>query len=63
MKRSSMVVAKRTKRFAHRILETQKLVKRRKLQHAEMNWTILALENLPEKDSRGPKASRSALSK
>ena len=35
----------------HRALEAQKLVKRLKLQHAEMNRTIVALENLPAKDS------------
>jgi len=48
---------------AHRALETQKLVKRLKLQHAEMQRTILALEDLPEKDSRGPKSSRRTRSK
>jgi transcriptional regulator with XRE-family HTH domain len=32
---------------AHRELEAQKLLKRLKLQHAEMNRTILALEDLP----------------
>ena len=51
------------KETAHRVLETRKLLKRLKLQHAEMNRTILALENLPEKGSRGPKPSRTTLSK
>ena len=38
----------------HRALEAQKLVKRLKLQHAEMNRTIVALENLPAKDNSRP---------
>jgi transcriptional regulator with XRE-family HTH domain len=42
----------------HRALETQKLVKRLKLQHAEMSRTILALENLPGSANRRTKASR-----
>jgi transcriptional regulator with XRE-family HTH domain len=46
------------KAAVHRVLETQKLVKRLKLQHAEMNRTISALENLPENDSRRTKTSR-----
>jgi len=46
------------KEAVHRALEAQKLVKRLKLQHAEMNRTILALENLPDNDSRRPNASR-----
>ena len=37
---------------AHRALEAQKLVKRLKVQHAEMSRTILALENLPAKGRR-----------
>jgi len=37
------------KEAAHRVLETNRLVKRLKVQHAEMNRTILALEDLPEK--------------
>jgi transcriptional regulator with XRE-family HTH domain len=41
-----------------RALEAQKLVKRLKLQHAEMNRTILALENLPENDWHRTKDSR-----
>jgi hypothetical protein len=40
----------------HRVLGTRKLVKRLKLQHAEMSRTILALENLPAKDRRRPKS-------
>jgi transcriptional regulator with XRE-family HTH domain len=51
------------KETAHKQLETQKLLKRLKLQHAEMNRTILALENLPAKDSRRPKPSRGRTSK
>ena len=39
-------------------LEAQKLVRRLKLQHAEMNRTILALEGLPAKAGRRPKPSR-----
>ena len=46
------------KEAAHRVLETDRLVKRLKLQHAEMNRTILALENLPAKASRRPKRSQ-----
>jgi transcriptional regulator with XRE-family HTH domain len=42
----------------HRALEAQKLVKRLKFQHAEMNRTILALENLPESDGQGTKDAR-----
>ena len=42
----------------HRALEAQKLVKRLKLQHAEMNRTIVALENLPDDDGRRTNASR-----
>jgi transcriptional regulator with XRE-family HTH domain len=41
---------------AHERLETQKLVKRLKTQHAEMSRTIQALENLPAKGSRRPKS-------
>ncbi len=41
----------------HRTLQAQKLVKRLKLQHAEMNRTILALENLLAKGRRRPKSS------
>jgi len=46
------------KEVAHRALETQRLVKRLKLQHAEMNRTILALEDLPASSRPRPKASR-----
>jgi transcriptional regulator with XRE-family HTH domain len=49
------------KEAAYRALQTQKLVKRLKLQHAEMNRTILALEGLPAKDR--PKTSRGRPSK
>ena len=42
----------------HRALEAQKLVRRLKLQHAEMNRTIMALENLPAKDSSRPTRRR-----
>jgi transcriptional regulator with XRE-family HTH domain len=42
----------------HRALEAQKLVRRLKLQHAEMNRTIVALENLPAKDSSRPTRGR-----
>jgi transcriptional regulator with XRE-family HTH domain len=42
----------------HRALEAQKLVRRLKLQHAEMNRTIVALENLPAKDSSRPTRRR-----
>jgi transcriptional regulator with XRE-family HTH domain len=45
------------KEEVHRVLETQKLVKRLKLQHAEMSRTILALEDLPTTNRRQPKAS------
>ena len=38
-------------------LKTQKLVKRLKIQHAEMSRTIQALENLPAKTVRRPKRS------
>jgi transcriptional regulator with XRE-family HTH domain len=40
------------KEAVHRVLETRKLLKRLKLQHAEMSRTILALENLPPKGRR-----------
>ena len=43
------------KETVYRALLTQKLVKRLKLQHAEMNRTILALEGLPAKDRDRPK--------
>ena len=46
------------KEAVHRALEAQKLVKRLKLQHAEMNRTIVALENLPAKDSSRPTRRR-----
>jgi transcriptional regulator with XRE-family HTH domain len=46
------------KETAQQQLETLKLVKRLKLQHAEMSRTILALENLPTKAGRRPKRSR-----
>jgi transcriptional regulator with XRE-family HTH domain len=36
----------------HRLLAAQKLVRRLKIQHAEMSRTILALENLPSKNRR-----------
>jgi transcriptional regulator with XRE-family HTH domain len=49
------------KEAAHQALEARKLVKRLKLQHAEMNRTILALEDLPAKG--GPKDSRGRKSK
>jgi transcriptional regulator with XRE-family HTH domain len=39
-------------------LETQKLVKRLKIQHAEMSRTIQALENLPAKRGRRPERSQ-----
>jgi transcriptional regulator with XRE-family HTH domain len=51
------------KEAAHQVLEARKLVKRLKLQHAEMSRTILALEDLPAKGSRGPKPSRRTPSK
>ena len=51
------------KEAAHLFLETQKLVKRLKLQHAEMSRTILALEDLPPKDRRRPTDSRGLKSK
>jgi len=44
--------ARGVKEAAHDFLETQKLVKRLKLQHAEMSRTILALEDLPARDRR-----------
>jgi transcriptional regulator with XRE-family HTH domain len=34
----------------HRLLAAEKLVRRLKIQHAEMSRTILALENLPAKN-------------
>jgi transcriptional regulator with XRE-family HTH domain len=40
----------------HRTLEAQKLMKRLKLQHAEMNRTILALEDLPARNRRRSKS-------
>ena len=43
--------------MAHEQLETQKLVKRLKIQHAEMSRTIQALENLPAEGGRRPKRS------
>jgi len=46
----------------HRLLAAQKLVRRLKIQHAEMSRTILALENLP-RDRRQPKVSRGRKSK
>lgn len=49
--------ARGVKEAAHRALEAERLVKRLKLQHAEMNRTILALEKLPAKASRRPKTS------
>jgi transcriptional regulator with XRE-family HTH domain len=51
------------KEMAHRFLVSRKLVKRLKIQHAEMSRTILALEDLPKQDSRGQKPSRRARSK
>ncbi len=51
------------KEAVHRALEAQRLVKRLKLQHAEMNRTIVALEDLPAKDGRQPKVSRGRKSK
>ena len=48
----------RRKETAHEQLEILKLVKRLKLQHAEMSRTIMALENLPTKEGRRPKRSR-----
>jgi transcriptional regulator with XRE-family HTH domain len=46
------------KAAVHRALETQKLVKRLKIQNAEMSRTILALENLSGSANRRTKASR-----
>ena len=43
---------------AHEQLETLKLVKRLKIQHAEMSRTILALEDLPARAGRRPNHSR-----
>jgi transcriptional regulator with XRE-family HTH domain len=40
----------------HRLLAAEKLVRRLKVQHAEMSRTILALENLPEKNRRRSKS-------
>ena len=51
------------KEVAHRVLETRKLLKRLKLQHAEMNRTILALEDVPSNDSRQQKVPRRNTSK
>jgi len=51
-------VAGARKDGAHLEIEARKLVRRLKLQHAEMNRTILALENLPTKTDRQPKRSR-----
>jgi transcriptional regulator with XRE-family HTH domain len=42
------------KEVAHQQLETQKLVKRLKIQHAEMSRTIQALENMPVKRGHRP---------
>jgi transcriptional regulator with XRE-family HTH domain len=50
--------SREVKEAVHRALEAQRLVKRLKLQHAEMNRTIAALENLPKNDSRQTNASR-----
>ena len=51
------------KEAAHRVLAARKLVTRLKLQHAEMNRTILALEDLPASGRPRPKASRGLKSK
>jgi transcriptional regulator with XRE-family HTH domain len=55
--KSAQLETGRRKEAAHRQLETQKLVKRLKLQHAEMSQTIQALENLPAKRGLRPKRS------
>ena len=55
--KSTQVETGRRKEAAHQQLETQKLVKRLKLQHAEMRRTIQALENLPAKSERRPNRS------
>jgi transcriptional regulator with XRE-family HTH domain len=55
--KSPLVETSRRKEAAHQQLETQKLVKRLRLQHAEMSRTILALENLPAKAGRQPRPS------
>ena len=55
--KSAQVETGRRKEAAHQQLETQKLVKRLKLQHAEMSRTIQALENLPVKRGRRPERS------
>jgi transcriptional regulator with XRE-family HTH domain len=47
------------KATAHEQLESRKLVRRLKLQHAEISRTILALANLSRKTGRRPKPSRS----
>lgn len=44
------------KEEVHRVLVAQKLVKRLKIQHAEMSRTILALEDLPSRDQRRSKS-------
>jgi transcriptional regulator with XRE-family HTH domain len=41
----------------HRLLAAEKLVRRLKIQHAEMSRTILALEDLPAKNRRRLKSS------
>jgi len=46
------------KATAHKQLETRKLVRRLKLQHAEISRTILALEDLSAQTDRRPKPSR-----
>ena len=56
--KSSQAEAGRRKETAHEQLETLKLVKRLKIQHAEMSRTILALESLPAKAGRRPRHSR-----
>ena len=50
------------KHAAQQQIETRKLVRRLKLQHAEMNRTILALESLPAGAGR-PKAGRKRIIK
>ena len=56
--KSAQLETGRSKETAHDQLETLKLVKRLKMQHAEMSRTILSLENLPRKAGRGTKHSR-----
>ena len=56
--KSTQVEAGGRKEVAHQQLETQKLLKRLKIQHAEMSRTIQALENLPAKAGRRPTESR-----